>query len=115
MGSVWEARRSGIEAPRDNDCRDPLERDRSRIVHSSAFRRLQAKTQVLGISEGDFHRTRLTPSMEVGQLKSTAGSDLRSEVSRGSADRRESVATAAGGGHRICARSGTPTIWTRWG
>ena len=68
MGSVWEARRSGIETPRHNDCRDGFERDRSRIVHSSAFHRLQAKTQVLGISEGDFHRTRLTHSMEVGQL-----------------------------------------------
>ncbi|MBN9686624.1 dGTPase [Corallococcus sp. NCSPR001] len=67
MDSPWEQRRLP-ESPRSEDRRDGYERDRSRIIHSAAFRRLQAKTQVLGIGEGDFHRTRLTHSMEAAQI-----------------------------------------------
>jgi dGTPase len=61
----------------EHSYRGPFQRDRDRIVHSSAFRRLSGKMQVFTGERGDYHRTRLTHTHEVASIARTIGRALR--------------------------------------
>ncbi len=60
--------RGRLHAEPEAATRSPFQRDRDRIIHCAAFRRLQHKTQVFVYHEGDHYRTRLTHSLEVAQI-----------------------------------------------
>jgi dGTPase len=74
--AVWTARRSGRPRHAD-DARSDYQIDYARVIHSSSFRRLQGKTQILALGDDDFYRTRLTHSLEVAQVAEGVVQQLR--------------------------------------
>ena len=71
-----ETARGRLHPEPEAPTRSPWQRDRDRIIHCSAFRRLQYKTQVFVNHEGDFFRTRLTHTLEVAQIARSLAREL---------------------------------------
>ena len=78
--AVWAVRpetaRGRLHPEPESATRGAWQRDRDRIIHSAAFRKLQYKTQVFVNHEGDFYRTRLTHSIEVAQIARSVAREL---------------------------------------
>lgn len=101
----------GRPVPEPEDAmRFPFQRDRDRIIHTQAFRRLQGKTQVFVAGEGDHYRTRLTHTMEVAQISRDLARALRLNE-----DLAECIALAHDLGHPPFGHTGEDALdaWMR--
>ncbi|MCA0304028.1 MAG: deoxyguanosinetriphosphate triphosphohydrolase [Proteobacteria bacterium] len=100
----WQSR-GRVHAEPEDPSRSPFQRDRDRIIHSTAFRRLKHKTQVFVYHEGDHFRTRLTHSLEVAQIARTICRALRLDEDLG-----EAVALAHDLGHTPFGHAGEEAL-----
>ena len=100
----WQSR-GRVHAEPEDPSRSPFQRDRDRIIHSTAFRRLKHKTQVFVYHEGDHFRTRLTHSLEVAQIARTICRSLRLDEDLG-----EAVALAHDLGHTPFGHAGEEAL-----
>lgn len=89
----------------EDDLRSRFQRDRDRIVHCNAFRRMEYKTQVFVIHEGDYYRTRLTHTMEVAQIARSLARTLKLNE-----DLTEAIALAHDLGHTPFGHSGEEVL-----
>jgi dGTPase len=99
------ASRGRLHAEAESPTRSPFQRDRDRIIHSTAFRRLKHKTQVFVYHEGDHYRTRLTHSLEVAQIARTICRVLHLDEDLG-----EAVALAHDLGHTPFGHAGEEAL-----
>ncbi|MGO4909309.1 deoxyguanosinetriphosphate triphosphohydrolase [Pseudorhodobacter sp. W20_MBD10_FR17] len=100
-----DASRGRLYEERMSSFRSPFQRDRDRIIHSSAFRRLKHKTQVFVEHEGDYYRTRLTHSIEVAQVARTISGVLGLNT-----DLAEAIALAHDLGHTPFGHTGEDAL-----
>ncbi|MGN6486469.1 MAG: deoxyguanosinetriphosphate triphosphohydrolase [Devosia sp.] len=105
--------RGRLYVPGSSPTRSEFQRDRDRIIHSTAFRRLQYKTQVFLHHEGNHFRTRLTHTLEVSQMARSIARSLRLDE-----DLAEAVALAHDLGHTPFGHAGERVLndkLARWG